>query len=181
MDRQLVRSLLETHRPADAIEAVHRQRMLALLDTAAPFERSQFEPGHFTASAFVVHEDRLLLIWHSKLHRWLQPGGHVDAEDADLAAAAARELREEAGVVATSTVVLDVDVHPIPPNPKRGEPGHEHFDVRFLFHVHHGDAVAGDDAGDVRWVPIAELTAQLTDASVMRAVAKLRQAQAPAD
>ena len=54
--------------------------MLKLLDSSAPFHRRQFEPGHFTASAFVLHpsNDSILLIFHEKLRLWLQPGGHVD-------------------------------------------------------------------------------------------------------
>jgi len=35
-------------------------------------------------------------------------------------------------------------------------------------------ATAGSDAGDVRWVPLLEVIEALTDASVVRAVAKLR-------
>ena len=35
------------------------------------------------------------------------------------------------------------------------------------------DAVAGSDAGEVKWVPFAEVNAELTDASVVRAVKKL--------
>ncbi|MEN8041330.1 MAG: hypothetical protein ABFR95_07475, partial [Actinomycetota bacterium] len=48
--------------------------------------RSEFEPGHFTASGFVTSPDgeALLLIHHGKLDRWLQPGGHIDPEDASV-------------------------------------------------------------------------------------------------
>lgn len=169
-----VRELLESHSPADKPESAHRALMLALLDTPEPFARSQFEPGHFTASAFVLHGANVLLIWHAKLHRWLQPGGHVDATDASLADAASRELREEAGIVAVAAGLLDLDIHPIPANPKKNEPVHEHFDVRFLFRVNDASAVAGDDALDVKWVPIAQVTAADTDESVIRALRKLR-------
>ena len=55
--------------------------MLALCDNAGdPFSREHYVPGHFTASAFVLSptRDMLLLVFHGKLHRWLQPGGHID-------------------------------------------------------------------------------------------------------
>ncbi|MEM6314199.1 MAG: NUDIX hydrolase [Planctomycetota bacterium] len=169
-----LRQALGQHVPADDVEAHHRGRMLKLLNTPAPLFRGQFTPGHFTASAFVVHGDSVLLIWHAKLLRWLQPGGHVDETDADLAATAARELHEEAGIVASADRLLDLDVHAIPANPKKNEPAHEHFDVRYLFHVDDPTAVAGDDALDVKWVPIADVSLEQTDESVMRAVRKLR-------
>lgn len=148
--------------------------MLALLNTPAPLYRGQFTPGHFTASAFVLHGNNVLLIWHAKLLRWLQPGGHVDETDATLADTAARELREEAGIVAETEGLLDLDVHPIPANPKKAEPAHEHFDVRFVFRVDDPSAVAGDDALDVKWVPIRDVSLEETDESVMRALRKLQ-------
>ncbi|HEV7299784.1 MAG TPA: NUDIX domain-containing protein [Tepidisphaeraceae bacterium] len=179
MDRRalLIESLNAFH-PYDNAEASHRSRMIELAQVPGdPFSRSHFEPGHFTASAFILSPDgnSLLLIHHSKLHRWLQPGGHAEPADADLAATAAREVVEEVGITsltAEKSGVFDVDIHPIPA--RKTEPLHEHFDVRYLFRATDLSAVAGSDATAYRWVPIAEVTAELTDASVMRALAKLR-------
>ena len=178
--RDAVGRLLDGLVPADPAEARDRDAVRALLAGAQdPFARDSFEPGHLTASAFVTCSDELLLIWHTKLERWLQPGGHVDADDADLAAAATRELHEEAGIAgAQFRGLLDVDVHGIPDNPKRCEPAHLHHDVRFWFETDDPCATAGSDAGDVRWVTLDAVTEALTDASVMRAVAKLRGLQA---
>ena len=46
--------------------------------------------GHLTGSALVVDADaaQVLVLFHTKLQRWLQPGGHADG-DADLAAGGA--------------------------------------------------------------------------------------------
>src|SRR4051794_26954283 len=99
--KQDLRTRLERHSPFDPQEAAHLRRMLALCDAPGDaFGRGQFEPGHFTASAFVLSPDSssLLLILHGKLQRWLQPGGHVDAEDVDILAAARREVEEEVGL-----------------------------------------------------------------------------------
>jgi 8-oxo-dGTP pyrophosphatase MutT (NUDIX family) len=180
-----LRSLLEALTPADARELEHKARIVRLLsDSQAPFSREQFVPGHVTASAFIVNEarDALLLILHAKLGRWLQPGGHIEADDPDVARAAVREVREEVGLEQlTPSGVLDVDVHSIPAH--RSQPAHEHFDVRFLFSVKDTRVVAGSDAQAARWVPIAELlradsrapatTGPRHDESVMRAVRKL--------
>jgi len=149
--------------------------MLALCDNAGdPFSREHYVPGHFTASAFVLSptRDMLLLVFHGKLHRWLQPGGHIEPMDEDVLAAARREVSEEVGIDALSGgTLLDVDVHDIPS--LRGAPSHEHFDVRFLFHAMSMRHAAGSDAQDSRWFPLDEIDAIASDASVLRAVSKI--------
>ena len=172
-----IAALLEAYTPVDAAERGHADRMRQLLLTPAATSRHQFQPGHFTASAFVLDDaGRLLLIHHAKLDRWLQPGGHIDATDVSPEAAARRELAEEAAIVDVTGdgKLLDVDVHPIPANIKKNEPPHEHFDLRFLFRAAHTNATAGSDALAVRWVNLHDVATETTDASVRRAVAKLR-------
>ena len=173
-----LRSQLEVHVPSDAREAGHLARMRELCESVAdPFSRSTFEPGHFTASAFILSPDRdaLLLIFHAKLGRWLQPGGHIDPTDADVLSAARREAHEEVGLadlVRERPGLLDLDIHAIPP--LRGEPSHAHFDLRFLFRASSLAARAASDAKAARWVPLSALSAELSDPSVMRAAAKLQ-------
>jgi 8-oxo-dGTP pyrophosphatase MutT (NUDIX family) len=169
---------LHAHSPADEREADYVRRMVFLAAGDTPFARDHFVPGHFTASAFVLSPDRkdLLLILHGKLGLWLQPGGHVDAADLDLLAAARREASEETGLQGLQPLdppLLDVDIHRIPPNPRKGEPAHEHFDVRFVFVAPHRQLSAGSDAQDARWVPLGEVEDAGTDESVSRAVRKL--------
>ena len=178
--RQALLDMLEMFRPFDDAEAVHRRRMLELAVLESdPFSRHHFTPGHFTASSFVLAPDGLsiLLIFHGKLHRWLQPGGHVDPEDTDLIAAARREVEEETGLRDLSLAnpgVFDIDIHPIPAFRGRGEPPHEHFDVRLLFRARGMECMAASDATAVRWFPLDEITPDVSDASVMRAIRKLR-------
>lgn len=98
--------------------------------------------GHLTASAVVLGPDgTVLLVYHRALKRWLCPGGHLELEDSDFMTAALRELTEETGVQAADVeavgaVPLHIDVHPIPANEAKGEPEHQHFDVRMLFRAH---------------------------------------------
>lgn len=178
-DRQTaLGAALRAHTPADAQEAAHRERMLALLSQPDDvFDRRHFAPGHFTASAFVLSpgRDALLLILHGKLGLWLQPGGHVEPADADTAAAAEREAREETGLSGLSLLSqapFDLDVHDIPPH--RDQPGHAHFDVRYLFVADDLRVAAGSDAKDARFFALDAVSEQHSDRSVMRAVDKLR-------
>ncbi len=170
-----LRSLLQGFIPADPLEASHQHDMLALLDARDPFARDHFSPGHFTASAFVLSPDggRLLLIFHEKFRRWLQPGGHIEPEDADLAASALREVAEETNVTDLSIVnrLFDVDVHAIPA--RKGDPAHHHFDVRVLLRAHSESLTAATDALAAKWVPLAEVHTVETDESVLRAVRKI--------
>lgn len=188
-----LQQLLDGYRSADEREDGYLERMKSLLSqSASPFCRDNYQPGHFTASSFVLSPDgtELLLIYHSKLHRWLQPGGHFEAEDSDAAAAARREVQEEVGLVdlkslsgplvltpackpSDAAALFDLDIHPIP---ERGNsPPHEHFDLRFLWKAPHREATAGSDALKCRWVPLTKVPSIESDESVTRAVSKIQQ------
>ena len=129
--------LLRRHVPADAKEAADLAEILAFLARhPQPFDRGIVE-GHLTGSAVVVSAagERVLLLHHRKLRRWLQPGGHAEPGEREGEAVALREAREETGIEGlalhpSARRPLDVDVHPIP---ARGdEPAHRHLDLRYL-------------------------------------------------
>lgn len=168
---------LHGYSPSDEREQAFQGAMLELLGSSVdPFTRSHFTPGHFTASAFILSPDRqsVLLIFHSKLKRWLQPGGHISADDADVLAAARREVAEEVALTDVTLAqdgIFDIDVHEIPP--LRGEPAHQHFDVRFLFLAPSLTMSAGSDATAARWLPLRDLDGTANDESVLRALRKL--------
>jgi 8-oxo-dGTP pyrophosphatase MutT (NUDIX family) len=153
--------LLLAHRPLDEREQAALRQMLELIESPGdPFRRDRFDPGHFTASAFVLapERDALLEVHHAKLGRWLQPGGHVEPEDESIAAAARREVLEETGLADLEAMAgvpapYDLDVHLIPAH--RAEPAHLHFDVRFLFLSRSRDAQAGPEARAIRWQPLS--------------------------
>lgn len=174
--RRAVAELLARFAPADPLERAHLDEIRRLVATDGDWlARDHFAPGHLTASSFVVSPDRaqLLLIFHHKLQKWLQPGGHVDAADTDILAAARREVAEETGLAELDLLAapFDVDVHAIPP--WKSAPPHCHFDVRFLFAARSWQIAAGDDAAAARWCPLDQVGQLQTDESVMRATRKI--------
>jgi 8-oxo-dGTP pyrophosphatase MutT (NUDIX family) len=135
------------------------------------FSRSNPE-GHITASAVVAdpRAPAFLLVWHRKLGRWLQPGGHLEEDDASVFAAAIREAREETGIEAFAHPIgdriLDVDVHPIPAHGP--DPAHFHFDIRFLLTP---AEPAPSNRADAAWFSAADALSG-SDDSLPRALRK---------
>jgi 8-oxo-dGTP pyrophosphatase MutT (NUDIX family) len=153
----------------------HVANCLSFLANASdPFDR-QHESGHFTGSAWLVDASskRVLLTHHRKLNRWLQLGGHADGDN-DLAAVALREAAEESGLsdLTVERNIFDVDRHWIPE--RSNEPGHWHYDVRYVVRAGAHDTFAvSDESLDLAWVSIETLaTASDTDESLRRMAQK---------
>jgi len=51
----------------------------------------------FTVAIFIVHDEKILLIHHRKLDKWLPLGGHIELDE-DPEQAALREAKEESGL-----------------------------------------------------------------------------------
>lgn len=141
---------------------------------ADAFERSNLA-GHFTGSAWLVSADgdRVLLMHHRKLGRWLQPGGHADG-DADLARVALREAQEETGVAGLRLEggIFDLDRHRIPP--RGSEPEHWHYDVRYVVHAGADERFTiNRESRALAWRPVAEVAGdESLDASLQRMARK---------
>ncbi|BCJ70235.1 NUDIX hydrolase [Polymorphospora rubra] len=73
--------------------------------------------AHVTASVIIFSHDRqrVLLCLHGKFDVWVQLGGHLEAGDPSLAAAALREATEESGIagLVVDPVPVDVDIHQV--------------------------------------------------------------------
>ena len=119
----------------------------------------------FTVAIFVVAQDRVLLIHHRNLDKWLPLGGHIELDE-DPETAALREAREESG--------LEVEL--IGERPPTTEPGtraliaprfldihritdtHEHIGMIYWARPRKGTlTLAAAEHHDIRWCAAAEL------------------------
>lgn len=165
--------LLDRYRPSTPTEAQHLSSIRQLLtNKASAFDRDEYEPGHITASAFVVHpsEPAAALMKHRKIGRWLQPGGHVEPGDASIEFAARREVAEEVGITELAGFgVADVDVHVFPR--RADQPEHLHLDVRIGFVAGSDRLVDSVESDGVRWATFGEM--QLMEESLARPARRL--------
>ena len=166
-----VLTALEAFEPNGKNERCSRDLTLALLRSSdRPFDRGNFAPGHVTASAVVVAPDggSVLLVFHRRLERWLQPGGHVEPTDGTILGAATRELAEETGLVLAKSICpgpVGLDVHRIPA--AGGEPPHLHHDVVFGFVGGPDPSGQSPEGQKVAWCPVADLQRWGADGSVV--------------
>lgn len=154
------RGWLAGYRPLGEQEEADVARMCRLAEAESdPWRRSL--PLHFTASALIVHpaSKRVLLRWHQRQKRWLQVGGHGDPGETDPLKIALREAEEESGLA---------DLAPWPDAslrhlvicqvaPGKGEPAHEHADLRYFLSTGRPDAVRPENPGaPLRWLSTGE-------------------------
>lgn len=140
---------------------------------ADAFERSN-PVAHFTGSAWLVSADgeRVLLMHHRKLDRWLQPGGHADG-DTDLARVALREAEEETGLAGLHVDggIFDVDRHRIPA--RADEPEHWHYDLRYVVRASADESfVVNAESHALAWRPVNEVAADETLDTSLRRMAR---------
>jgi 8-oxo-dGTP pyrophosphatase MutT (NUDIX family) len=140
--------LVRHHRAGDPRESLSKEIMLAeLARLDEPFDRAA-DLTHVTASGVVVGNRGVVLHRHRRLHRWMQPGGHLDAGETPEVSVI-RECREETGLAvahpASGPAMVHVDVH-------RSAQDHVHLDLRYLLWAPDQDpAPAPGESPDVAW------------------------------
>jgi 8-oxo-dGTP pyrophosphatase MutT (NUDIX family) len=145
------------------------------------FSRKNFH-GHITASGLVVSLDRkVLAIFHNKLQKYLQPGGHIEKEDRSFECAARREVIEEAGL---QNIILHpwhkkfgspilIDTHPIPENVEKQEDAHCHHDFMFVFSTKNTNvSLDHNEVSHFTWIDID--TVIQGDSNISKALKKMQ-------
>jgi 8-oxo-dGTP pyrophosphatase MutT (NUDIX family) len=127
----------------------------------------------FTVAIFVVHDEKILLIHHRQLDKWLPLGGHIELNE-DPEQAALREAKEESGLdvellgerppttgPGTRALLAPrfLDIHRI-------NPTHEHIGMIYWARPKVGSALRADRTNltlaasehhDIRWCSAADL------------------------
>jgi 8-oxo-dGTP pyrophosphatase MutT (NUDIX family) len=177
--------MLGRYRPQDEAEAADVGRVRALAETAEnPWLRSL--PLHVTGSALIVHpgSGRVLLRWHQRQQAWLQVGGHADPGESDPLAVALREAAEETGLADLvpwpDARIRHVVIVPVPAG--RGEPAHEHADVRFVLATRTPDMASPENPeAPLRWLPPGQAREATSEANLREMLSRVERLLAAAD
>lgn len=120
----------------------------------------------FVVDAFIVHENKVLLIFHKKLKMWLCVGGHIELNE-DPETALFREIQEECGleveILSTKAesypnrksllIPNFLDIHSI------GDSGHKHVALVYFAKAKSDKfKLAEDEHDDIRWFTEEELS-----------------------
>jgi 8-oxo-dGTP pyrophosphatase MutT (NUDIX family)/hypothetical membrane protein len=169
--------LLDRYRPEDDTEIADARRLRALIETTADPWRREL-PLHVTASVLIAHlpTARVLLRWHQRQQAWLQVGGHGDPGESDPLAIATREAYEETGLA---------DLEPWPDAQIRhvvfvgvpagkGEPAHEHADIRFFMATQTPDEARAENAeAPLRWLSLAAAREATSEPNLIQTLARM--------
>ncbi len=146
--RDQVRSAVTARMALDERERVSLRSFVDHFDRLPQPFSEDADPVHVTGSAIVVGGRGVVLHLHKRLGVWLQPGGHIDADESPWDGAR-REAYEETGLEVQHPVggpeLVHVDVHP-------GPRGHTHLDLRYLLLAPDADpSPAPGESEQVRW------------------------------
>lgn len=170
-DLAVARAQIVSALPGDPDHEAARAQMLDFLEPHPDALYRSCLVGHLTGSALIVDPStrHVLLLFHTKVQRWLQPGGHADG-DGNLAHVALREAGEETGIAGLSVVTpaIDLDVH-VFRSATGAEPDHLHLDVRHLVLAPAGSvAVTNHESEGMAWVALADLSHYDVDPGTVR-------------
>ncbi|MFQ5748926.1 MAG: NUDIX hydrolase [Planctomycetota bacterium] len=177
--QQALTKRLRAYHPAGPREEEHRRRILAQVVATPMWWHRDTRPGHVTGSAFVLDPrlERMLLLHHRKLDRWLQPGGHDDGQQ-DPSATALREAQEETGLTRFAwfgghPAFFDLDVHVIP---ALGEVSrHLHLDVRYLLQADPDEPLilAREEGHALEWLDLPAAAERMPEEGARRVMRKI--------
>jgi 8-oxo-dGTP pyrophosphatase MutT (NUDIX family) len=146
--------------PAPAGREAEWVRALAFLDGG------HSDGAHLVASVLVVDAGGLVLLArHRRYPRWGPLGGHLEPKDANLCAAAKRELFEEASLIA-HIHPASIDVRLSSYRCRTVAEPVLHLDVQFVaFAASVPALVANDELTGLEWFGVRDLTSLTADAA----------------
>lgn len=130
------------------------------------------EKYDYTTSAFIVHDNKVLLLLHKKLNMWLQPGGHVELDE-DPIQALFREIEEETGLPENVLTIIETvkdrplrhrtasKLLPIPFEMNVhsfGDTEHQHIDLCYLMQSTSNKIIVNpEESNQLSWCSAAEI------------------------
>jgi 8-oxo-dGTP pyrophosphatase MutT (NUDIX family) len=125
---------------------------------------------HFTATAYIINQEKVLLLMHPKLKKWLPPGGHIELNETPPECAK-REALEETGLEIelieqenlwlnfwNASSIERPYLCLLENIPAHGDkPAHQHIDMIYLAKPLRGNLMEG-----VRWFSLEEVE-KMTD------------------
>lgn len=133
---------------------------------------------HFTSTAYIIDQDRVLLLFHQKFKKWMAPGGHLELNETPVETTI-REVKEETG--------LEIEIYRderfwietwngksferphmcilfnIPE--QNGKPPHQHMDFVYLAKPIGGE-LSTDEGHPIRWFTLDEILALAPDQEI---------------
>ncbi len=124
----------------------------------------------FVVSAYIVHKDKVLMIYHGILDEWLPIGGHIELDE-DSDEALFREIKEESGLSEKQLKFIDnkprmtakgtkflltpqyVDIHDF-----HAKPGHKHLVlIYFVKSKTQNVKLKEDEHRAIKWFTLRDL------------------------
>jgi len=130
----------------------------------------------FTTSCYIIQEEKVLLLLHPKLGKWLPPGGHLEENELPTESAR-REVLEETGLEIRFLRQENIWIERwnaesferpylcllenIPPH--KGAPAHQHVDLVYLAEPTGGHLEGADP---LKWFSLEEVDALKGDEEI---------------
>ena len=125
------------------------------------------EKYDFTVGAFIVFDNKVLLVNHPRYDMWLPPGGHIELDE-DPEEALFREIKEETGLE-VEIMSTKPDSHfpgnkyiylPAYISVHDANPPHKHIGLSYFAKAKNADNLKSDEHTDAKWLSAGELDSQ---------------------
>jgi 8-oxo-dGTP pyrophosphatase MutT (NUDIX family) len=121
----------------------------------------------FVATVYIIKDNKVLLVFHKKLQKWLPPGGHISKNELPDEAAI-REAKEETGLDIEligekqpkffgTEPLLRPEVVQLEDIEKRGHELHQHIDFFYIAVPKTHCIAVSDESEDIRWFSLKDL------------------------
>lgn len=172
---------IEKYEPYNEQEARDKNVMLGFLKNQKNILTRENEIAHFTASAWVLNENRnkVLMIYHNIYDSWSWTGGHADGEE-NLLGVAIKEVKEETGLTKVRPIQKDIfslEILTVEGHLKNEKyvPSHLHINCTYLLEASEEEelSINPDENQGVCWMDIEICTKVSKEPSMQKIYSKL--------